>query len=212
MDGKFDEDKALQINARMRTALSVAQSSSNALLSIRIAPSADNGIGRNFGKRDVINTMQLAMQEIQASTTGRFLIEGYLNPNAIVDPGWSGANNGSTLNYPERWEFTPIGTGSLAQVIYHGSGATITGGDNIFSFYTEGATTGNITTYDLSTSRELGTSILSGDGNGWISGSSTATAPGFPNGPDVLTIVATNLDATAARTVSAKVSWTEAQA
>ena len=100
----------------------------------------------------------------------------------------------------------------MAQVIYHGSGATITGGDNIFSFYTEGATTGNITTYDLSTSRELGTSILSGDGNGWISGSSTATAPGFPNGPDVLTIVATNLDATAARTVSAKVSWTEAQA
>jgi hypothetical protein len=206
MDGTFDEDRAFQINARMRGAgLSVTAGASNALLSVRIAPSVDNGIARNFGKRDIINTMQLILKELQTSANGRFLIEGYLNPNSIIDSGWSAANNSSTLDYPQRWEYTSVGSGSLAQVIYHGTGATITGGDNIFSFYTENSGSGyGISTYDLGSTRELGTSILSGNGS--------VTTPGFPNGPDVLTIVATNLEGTGSKFINAKLSWTESQA
>ena len=44
---------------------------------------------------------------------------------------------------------------------------------------------------------------MNGDGN--------STNPGFPNGPDILTIVATNIGGTAAN-VSAILSWIEAQA
>jgi len=51
--------------------------------------------------------------------------------------------------------------------------------------------------------RDLGNSILNGDG-------STA-APGFPNAPDILTIQATNLGSSAAN-ISCTLSWTEAQA
>ena len=206
MDGRFDEDKAFQLNARMRGAgLSVAAGATNALLSIRIAPSVDNGIARNFGKRDVINTMQLILKEIQTSANGRFLIEGFLNPSAINDSGWGAANGSSTLTYPDSWEYTSVGSGSLAQVLYHGSAATITGGDNIFSFYTENSGSGyGISTYDLGSTRELGTSILSGNGS--------ITTPGFPNGPDVLTIVATNLETSGSKFINAKLSWTESQA
>jgi hypothetical protein len=206
MDGKFDEDKAFQLNARMRGAgLSVNAGASNALLSIRIAPSVDNGIARNFGKRDIINTMQLILREIQTSANGRFLIEGYLNPNTILDPNWSAANGSSTLTYPDSWEYTSVGSGSLAQVLYHGSAATITGGDNIFSFYTENSGSGyGISTYNLGSTRELGTSILSGNGS--------LTTPGFPNGPDVLTIVATNLETSGSKFINAKITWTESQA
>jgi hypothetical protein len=206
MDGRFDEDKAFQLNARMRGAgLSVAAGASNALLSIRIAPSVDNGIARNFGKRDVINTMQLILREIQTSANGRFLIEGFLNPSTISDSGWSSANGSSTLTYPDSWEYTSVGSGSLAQVLYHGTAATITGGDNIFSFYTENSGSGyGISTYNLGSTRELGTSILSGNGS--------ISTPGFPNGPDVLTIVATNLETSGSKFINAKLSWTESQA
>jgi|694.fasta_scaffold03288_10 hypothetical protein len=206
MDGTFDEDKAFQLNARMRGAgLSVAAGASNALLSIRIAPSVDNGIARNFGKRDVINTMQLILREIQTSANGRFLIEGFLNPSTISDSGWSSANGSSTLTYPDSWEYTSVGSGSLAQVLYHGTAATITGGDNIFSFYTENSGSGyGISTYNLGSTRELGTSILSGNGS--------ISTPGFPNGPDVLTIVATNLETSGSKFINAKLSWTESQA
>jgi hypothetical protein len=206
MDGTLDEDKAFQLNARMRGAgLSVAAGASNALLSIRIAPSVDNGIARNFGKRDVINTMQLILREIQTSANGRFLIEGFLNPSTISDSGWSSANGSSTLTYPDSWEYTSVGSGSLAQVLYHGTAATITGGDNIFSFYTENSGSGyGISTYNLGSTRELGTSILSGNGS--------ISTPGFPNGPDVLTIVATNLETSGSKFINAKLSWTESQA
>jgi hypothetical protein len=176
------------------------------LLSIRIAPSADNGIGRNYGIRETLNTMQLQLSSLGILAQGAFLIQGIYNPASFP--------NG--VNVPGDWEYIRIPGGSLAQVIYHDNtgvpGSTVTdpqttfvGGDQAFAFYTDG--TGGLnyssTTFDLEKVRDLGTSILSGDGN--------AAAPGFPNGPDILTIVATNLGLTS-QDITARLSWTEAQA
>lgn len=176
------------------------------LLSIRIAPSADNGIGRNYGKRETLNTMQLALSSLGILAQGAFLIQGIYNP--------SGFPTGVTL--PNDWESIRVPGGSLAQVIYHDNtgitGSTVTspittikGGDQAFAFYTDGTggTNYSATSFDLSKVKDLGTSILSGDGN--------YKAPGFPNGPDILTIVATNLGLTSGD-ISARLSWTEAQA
>ena len=177
------------------------------LISIRIAPSADNGIGRNYGIRELINTMQLQLQSLGILAQGTFLIQGLYNV----------AKFPTGVNIPNDWELKRVPGGSLAQVIYHdGTGdagntvtnpvSTISGGDQAFAFYTDssgGTGTYTATTFDLSKVRDLGTSILSGNGN--------STAPGFPNGPDILTIVATNLGLTSGD-ISARLSWTEAQA
>lgn len=176
------------------------------LLSIRVAPSADNGIGRNYGKRETLNTMQLQLQSLGILAQGAFLIQGIYNPSSFP----------TGVNIPSDWEYQRVPGGSLAQVIYHDHtgtpGSTVTnpvttftGGDQAFAFYTDGTggTNYSSTTFDLSKVRDLGTSILSGDGN--------PDAPGYPNGPDILTIVATNLGLTSGD-ISARLSWTEAQA
>jgi hypothetical protein len=175
------------------------------LVSIRIAPSVDNGLGRNYGIREIVNHMQLNLSSIGILSSGQFLIQGFLNPATMVG-----------VSIPNDWETTRIPGGSLAQVIYHeGSGVpgttianptnTVTGGDQVFAFYTENSGGDNlsVTSFDLSKVRDLGTSILSGNGN--------QTAPGYPNGPDILTIVATNLGATTGN-ITCRLSWTEAQA
>lgn len=176
------------------------------LISIRISPSADNGIGRNYGRRETLNTMQLQLQSLGILAQGAFLIQGIYNPSSFP----------TGVNIPNDWESIRIPGGSLAQVIYHDNtgrpGSTVTspqttivGGDQAFAFYTDGTggTNYSSTTFDLSKVKDLGTSILSGDGN--------YKAPGFPNGPDILTIVATNLGLTSGD-ISARLSWTEAQA
>jgi hypothetical protein len=118
---------------------------------------------------------------------------------------------------PNDWTRDLVGSGSLAQIIYfdnsgpgaggvQASSGLITGGDSVASFFSEnggGTTNFNISNYDLKKIRDLGNSILSGNGN--------VSTPGFPNGPDILVITATNIG-TAASNISARISWTEAQA
>jgi hypothetical protein len=175
------------------------------LISLRVAPSADNGTGRNFGLRELMNTMQLKLFNINVLAQGQFLIEGILNAQSL---------NG--VDIPNAWAVNRVGSGSLAQIIYHdGTGQpgspvlsptnTISGGDRVFAFYTDngGGTNYSVTRVDLTKARDLGNSILNGDGS--------VAAPGFPNAPDILTILATNLGSSAAN-ISATLSWTEAQA
>jgi len=175
------------------------------LISLRVAPSVDNGTGRNFGLRELSNNMQLKLFNINILSQGQFLIEGILNAQSL---------NGVII--PTAWSDTRVGSGSLAQIIYHdgtgGTGSpvlsptnTVSGGDRVFAFYTDnaGGTNYSVTRVDLTKARDLGNSILNGDG-------STA-CPGFPNAPDILTILATNLGSSAAN-ISATLSWTEAQA
>lgn len=209
MDGRYDDDKSYIFTAGMNRYLSVtAGTQSRPLIAIRIAPSVDSGNGRNFGIREVVNRMQLTLAQLGIFSQGQFLIEGILNPTSIAGTG---------LTIPTAWQTVPVGSGSLAQAIYFdgtndyntaaitATGA-ITGGDRVFGFYTEngGGTNFSATAYDLSRVRELGTSILSGDGS--------TTNPGFPTGPDVLVITARNIAANGSSNIACRISWTEAQA
>ena len=121
------------------------------------------------------------------------------------------------LGIPFDWDRERVGSGSLAQVLYfdnsgpnggtvQAASGAITGGDAVFSFYSEnggGGTNFNVTAYDLKAIRELGNSVLSGNGN--------VSSPSYPNGPDILVITATNIGAASAN-ITSRISWTEAQA
>ena len=111
-------------------------------------------------------------------------------------------NGTSTTFTPSNWTANSVGAGSLSQVIYHNPGDSFTGGDTIFAFYANnsgGSTNFNSTDVDLLNVKDLGHSIIGGDGV-------------YPDGPDVLTVLATNLSTTATSALYSRISWTEAQA
>lgn len=210
MDGRYDDDKSIIFTAGMNRYLSISAGATRPLLAIRIAPSVDSGIGKNFGIREILNRMQLTLTGMGVYSQGQFLIQGILNPQTITGGG---------LTFPGDWQTVSVGSGSLAQVVYFdgtqtynataatASGA-FTGGDRIFGFYTEnsGGSNFSATSFDLKNVRDLGTSILSGPGDvGTIN-------PGYPVGPDILLIAATLLEPSGNKNLACRVSWTEAQA
>jgi hypothetical protein len=300
MDGRFDDDSNYTFTAGMQKNLTVPNGVNRPLVAVRLAPSVDNAVAKNFGARELVNRMQMKLVSMGISANGQFLIRGVLNPTNIsynnhasssfdvtgytviaaaapyanantqfqsfvnmssvqnLSIGMSvraagssasvvagavitgifgttiqlsqpvaagGIANGQVINFtgvrpylglPFDWERERVGSGSLAQALYFdntgpiggvqvAATGSVQGGDEVFSFYTEaaGGTAFNITNYELRTIRELGNSILSGNGN--------IASPSYPNAPDVLVITATNIGAAQA-TISARVSWTEAQA
>ena len=197
MDGGFDDDRNIQFAYAKQSTVTVNANTSIAILSLRLAPSVDNSIGSQFGGREVVNRMQLQTKSMGFVANTSVQVLGILNATSF------GGANAPAL--PAAWTITSvvstIGVGSLAQIIDHtGNAVTVTGGEQIFGFVTAAA--GD--TYDISQVRDLGTSISSGDG-------STRT-PGYPNGPDILTIVVRNTNAGPAILSNMRVSWTEAQA
>jgi hypothetical protein len=210
MDGRYDDDKAIFFTAGMNRYCAIAPGNQRALIAIRIAPSVDSGVGKNFGVRELVNRMQLTLRALGIYSQGQFLIEGILNPQTI---------SGGSITFPTSWQTVPVGSGSLAQVVYFDGTqtyqntavtgtATFTGGDRIFAAYTDnaGGTNFSSTRIDLEDVRDLGTSILSGDG---AAGSDN---PGFPAGPDILLIAARNIAITGTSNIACRISWTEAQA
>ena len=208
MDGRYDDDKNVLLVAGMQRNLIIPAGTQRPLLAIRIAPSVDSAIANNFGVRELVNRMQLTLRGVGVSSQGQFLIEGVLNPSSLAGTG---------ITFPTSWTTLKVGSGSLAQVVYwDGTGVyntaaaastgTLVGGDRIFGFYTEnsGGTNYSVTSVNLEDVRDLGTSILSGNGN--------ATSPCYPNGPDVLVITARNLESTGNKNIACRISWTEAQA
>jgi len=193
MDGRYDDDKSLVFVGGMNRSqliTNVAQDATVPLVSIRISPSIDNGLTGVLGSREIINRMQLVMRSLSTITTGTnmtFLIS--LRLNGRVSSG----------------VFSSVGGSSLAQLAIHSSGSTITGGENVFGFYTA---TG-VNTEDLNQVRDLGNSILGGG--------TTLTCPTtannvYPDGPDIITICATNVTTVTTNSILARISWTEAQA
>ena len=168
---------------------------SRALFSIRVAPSVDNGIAANFGQRELINRMQLTLRTLGVTTKTP-------DSNMLVTAILNGVPSGSTAYQNAVRNSTVLYNSSLAQFAdYQNSQSTIvvTGGEVTGGFYVQGTDS-----IDLDTVRDLGNSILGGGGL------STSTNV-YPDGPDVLTIVVTNLSATAID-VLGRIGWSEAQA
>lgn len=192
MDGRFDDDKSIVFVAGMQTAISnIAAGATQPLISLRIAPSVDNGLTGILGNREVINRMQMVLRTMGAFTTGTsmtFLISLRLN----------GRLSGGT--------FAAVGGSSLAQVAYHTSGQSISGGEQVFAFFT---TTPGVTAQDLSFVRDLGNSILGGGTSATVPNTSANL---YPDGPDIITLCATNVTSVATNSINARISWTEAQA
>ena len=197
MDGRYDDDKSLIFTGGMQTSLAVVNNTSNALISLRVAPSVDSGNIGLLGFKELVNRMQLTLDSCGCSANGRFLIDVRLN----------GQVSGGT------WQ--NLGGSSLAQVCYHAANTTISGGESLFSFYTNTGSGFTVTAASLEKARDLGNCILGG-GTGISNtapGNSTANANTsvFPDGPDMITIVARNIDS-ASKDIVARVSWKEAQA
>jgi hypothetical protein len=196
MDGRYDDDKSFVFVAgmsRTQTINNVAQDATVPLLSIRLSPSVDNGLSGVLGQREIINRMQLVLRSMAIQTTGAaavFLVTLRLN----------GRVNGGT--------FQAVGGSSLAQIAYHGTGAgtSIAGGENIFGFYVY---TPGVLAEDLFLVRDIGNSILGGGTNNNVP---TTVNNIYPDGPDIITVCATNVTAVATNSINTRVSWTEAQA
>lgn len=195
MDGRFDDDKSFVFTTGMLTSISVGSANTNALMSLRIAPSVDNGITSTLGLREIINRMQLTLRGTGVRTDGNFLVQLFLN---------------ATLNGASNSFIQPVGNpSSLAQITIHPAATTVTGGEVVYAFYTEGSGAGSFstTTQDITLIRDLGNSVVGGGTNNFANSSGQV----YPDGPDVLTVVVTNLEASA-RNATCRISWTEAQA
>jgi len=189
MDGRYDDDKSLIFTAGMQSVINVAQNGIVALVSLRVAPSVDSGNVGLLGLKELINRMQLTLASVGCSADGRFLIDVRLN----------GQVSGGT------WQ--NFGGSSLAQICYHTANTSVSGGESIYSFFSNstGGASYTVTTADLAKARDLGNSILGGGT------SSNVAQTLFPDGPDMITIVARNIDS-GAKNINARISWTEAQA
>jgi hypothetical protein len=187
MDGRYDDDKSFLFTSGMPTALSIAAGATNALLSLRLAPSVDSGLTGILGQRDLINRMQLTLRSMGIISTGNCLISITLN----------GRVSGGT--------FTAAGGSSLSQICLHTTGTTITGGETIFSYFVGPG----VFSQELDLVRDLGNSIL---GGGNTLNAPTTVNNVYPDGPDIVTIVARNLSVGISTSVNARLSWTEAQA
>jgi hypothetical protein len=156
-------------------------------MSVRLSPSVDQGQSGLLGVREIINRMQLTLRSMDTYTTGNaFRIELVLNGR------------------PASGTFASVGGSSLAQVAYHAANTTISGGESIYGFFTNQT---GATSQDLNQVRDIGNSILGGATTLNV----PTTALGlYPDGPDVVTVVATALGGT--NTINARLSWTEAQA
>jgi len=192
MDGRFDDDKSFVFTQGTPSGVTILPGQRAAIQSFRIAPSVSNGVaGSGLGIREIINRMQMVLRQVDCFANGSVLMSLVLN--STVTPG--------TPNW------LSVGGSSLAQYINHTPGTTITGGEIIYGFFlnTSGGTAPQTTQQDLALVRDLGTSILSGGSSAF------SNVDIYPNGPDMVTLVATNIGSIAAN-INSRISWTEAQA
>jgi hypothetical protein len=195
MDGGYDDDSSLIFTYGMTTPTVIPSGQSRALFSIRVAPSADNGISAGFGQRDLINRMQLKLNTLDVSTRStatNFLVRAFLNARPSAAATWTIPTENAA----------GIANSSLSQIATYpsGSNVTVTGGEVTGGFLSQGTSS-----VDLTKLRDLGNSILGG-------GSATSNTEFYPDGPDTLTVVVTNLNSSGSIDILGRLSWTEAQA
>jgi len=177
------------------SASSIAALSPVPLVSIRLAPSVDNGLTGGLGFRDVMNRMQLTLNSCGVLLTHESEVKLWLNAD-LSDSNF--LNNTSP---------------SLSQLYKHVPGETIKSGIQLFSFRASGGSIINTTTQQRSlvqTTQTLGE--IANLGNSILGGDEV-----FPNGPDILTITVSPIDSStitgqAPFQASARITWSESQA
>ena len=97
----------------------------------------------------------MILRQMDSYTTAAFRVELILN--GITSSG----------------SWTPVGGSSLGQYIIHPANSAITGGENIFSFFT---TASGVTQQDLTLVRDMGNAILSGGPLAAVASNTTGTA------------------------------------
>jgi hypothetical protein len=191
------------IAALSTTSLAFSGGNSKALFSIRVAPSVDNGISALFGQRELINRMQLTLKSVGVSTStpnSNLLVTAILNGVPTTENPWtniiknSKVLTNSSLSQIADYSVLEIGESSIPNE------TIILGGEVTGGFYVQGTSS-----IELNDVRDLGNSILGG-------GEATADKNVYPDGPDVLSIVVTNLSEDAEVKVVGRLSWAEAQA
>jgi hypothetical protein len=186
MDGNFDSDRGYFFNYA-NTAVTVAGTAGASSLAflIRLCPSVSNGIVGDIGNRDLLNRAQLLLQKLEVTSANNINVTGILNPTGLTIDSTKWVNVNSSANGSQP---------SFAQ-IYTGASGTAGPGERIFSTIVQQNNQNNL---DLSSLKEMANSVIGGNQI-------------YPDGPDVLAIVVTNLTASA---VAPQVNlfWTEAQA
>ena len=194
MDGRFDDDKSLLFTYGQTNAVTLSAGQTRALLSIRVAPSVDNSISAFFGQRELINRMQLVVRElglVASSSTAYILVRAILNGVPTVQRPWTDAA-GNVVG---------VANSSLSQVCdLSPVNSNIIGGETVGGFFVQG----RAAALDLTQLRDLGNSVLGG--GGFYSNEQV-----YPDGPDTLTLIATNISS-ASTSVFSRLTWTEAQA
>lgn len=198
MDGRFDDDRAYVYTVGTKTRRSIFNNTTRAILGLRLAPSVDNGVVGDFGRRELVNRMQLVLRALDVLSEGQFFVELVLNP---IPTG--------TFNW-ENIEGT-----SLAQYCTFGSsGSSIQAntGETIYGFYAGGIDGEAVpASYSLSAVKEISNSILGGGTSNYEATTSPNPTGVFPDGPETIVVVVTNIGGFSAR-IDARISWTEAQA
>jgi hypothetical protein len=176
--------------------ISFVGGNTKALFSIRLAPSVDNGIPANFGQRELINRMQLQLDSVGVLTStpsSSLVVTVIINGLPSTTTLWTSATKGSSV-------VTNSSFAQIADYAGNSNNTIILGGEQTGGFYVQGTSA-----IDLGSIRELGNSILGG-------GSVAANTSIYPDGPDVLSVVVTNLNATDSVDVFGRLGWFEAQA
>jgi hypothetical protein len=188
MDGEFTEDKSYLFTASMSAFITPSLSSYDyPLISIRLAPAADYGVGSIVGLRNLINRSIITLNDIQIVTRQAANITVKINGES---PLWAQSS---------RWQ--PAGNGSIAQYMDHSTNiGNISGGVTVLGFLVGEQDLGRnqVTDQDIGIIRNLGNSILGGN-------------KAFPDGPDILTVYARPFVSSPANRTLAKISWLEAQ-
>lgn len=187
MDGRFDEDKSYLFTAGNLNAVTVPAGAERPLISVRLAPSVDNGIGDQFGRRSLINRSALTLKQVGVAATGFFQVTLRLNTE-------------STL-FTNQANYIRTGNGSISQYIDHAISGTTpapVAGDTLLSFFAEeGSGRSAVTNQAIDIIRDLGNSIVGGNRT-------------YPDGPDLITVFVRNLTGTN-QTIRTRISWTESQ-
>jgi hypothetical protein len=199
MDGLFNDDKSLIFNyGTPKLTTSTSTTALTPVLAIRVAPAVDNGLTGLLGNKEIINRMQLQLSELGIYSSGPLLV------NLVLNGVTTGTFSGSFTS-----PVTTAGgafTSSLSQIANNTTNTvTVIGGESVAAAFTN---TNGQTTLDLSQVRDLGNSILGGGLNNTVP---ITQAGQYPDGPDVLYIVAQNISG-ASNSVQARLSWKEAQA